>query len=245
MNSQTAITYHIRAFKVCGMWLLGNSSLLYRLWSFIYSLFVCIIFPISAVICVFFADSVEVFVDHLFISSTFIMAAIKGFNVFVKLKTFSQLFQLMSELDETITPEEHQKIFLPIFKQSNGLFLFFCGNYGASWLFILFQVLASSPEKRMWSSTYLYPIEFLHHPTIYMGGIVFQGIANFLLVIFGIALDSYPASLLHVLSGHISVLGNRMSNIADCKKRHDSFGEKQELITNCKRYILISRLQLE
>lgn len=53
-------------------------------------------------------DSVNAAVDHLVMTSTIVIAAIKGLNVLAEEKNLIQLFHLMMELDETITTEEYE-----------------------------------------------------------------------------------------------------------------------------------------
>lgn len=140
----------------------------------------------------------------------------------------------MNELDETVKLKKHQDIFIPIYKESDFLFKFFCGSYFSAFTFLTTFVFLSPPENRIWSSTFLYPIAFLHHPAIYMGGLIFQFVSNLFCVNMDIAVDTYGSSLLNVLRGHLTVLGCELSDLDDLNK--------QGLIECCEKYILILRL---
>lgn len=92
------------------------------------------------------------------------------------------------------------------------------------------------------SSTFLYPNAFLHQQAIYLGGIVFQSISNLFLVTVDIMVDTYGASLLYVLGGHIDVLGQRLQSLGNgCNKYDDYRREEANLVELCKKYLLIIR----
>lgn len=78
MDSRNVLKWHIRVFKVCGMWPPDNRSPWYTVWMFVFCFAVNIVFPISLLTCVVFVNSINGMVDHLLISSTVFMAAIKG-----------------------------------------------------------------------------------------------------------------------------------------------------------------------
>lgn len=115
------------------------------------------------------------------------------------------------------------------------LFSIFFVDYMLAWVVILLQVLVSPPEMRIWPSTNPLPFEYLHTPAIYLSGLIFQGASNLLLVFLDGALDTYGASLLNLLSGHIAVLGTRLENIDHLSSN------RLHLVDCCKRYILILR----
>lgn len=240
MNSRLVLKWHIIVLKWCGLWPPEGGSILYNIWIVIFSLFINFGFPISQVICVLWVESVNSAVDHLIITSTVIMAVIKGFNALAKQKSFYELFDLMKELDSTVTPEEYDKIFKQKFLVSDRLLLLFCVNYMASWTSAVVQEIMSHPSKRLYSSTYYYPSEFLHDPRIYLGGVIFQLFANLLLVFVDIVVDTYGASLMLVLDGHIEVLGQRFQQLRQNESQSNK-DQKKTLVVLCKKYLLIIR----
>ncbi|XP_055304753.1 odorant receptor 33a-like [Sitodiplosis mosellana] len=199
-------------------------------------------FPVSQLVCILWVDSVNAAVDHLIITSTVIMAIIKGLNVLAKKKTFVELLRLMKELDATVTTEEYECVFKRKFLVSDGLLLLFCANYIGSWSCVAIQVIMSHPANRLWSSTYLYPSEFLHQCGIYLGGIIFQAISNLLLVFVDIVVDTYGASLLHILGGHIEILSQHLQALGKGCNNIEEFRQQEPiLIELCKKYLLIIR----
>lgn len=160
----------------------------------------------------------------------------------MKKKKFDGLLRIMQSLDDTVTSEEQQKIFQPIIKETNFIFKSYACCVMSAYSFLVLQVIVAPPEKRIWPSTFPYPFEFMHQPTIYWGGLIFQAASNSFHVTFDIAADTYGAVLLNVLNGHISLLGMRMRNMDDnMQKTNDPQEQKRLLINYCQRYILILR----
>lgn len=242
MNSRNVLKWHIRVFKICGLWPPHGGSILYTIWSIFFTLTVYIGFPISQLAVVFFVDSVNAAVDHLVMTSTIVMAAIKGLNILVQRKNLIKLFGLMKELDETITIEEYNHVFKKKFQESDFLLLLFCVNYIGSWICVGIQVIMSDPGHRLYSSTHLLPNAFLHQQNIYVGGIIFQAISNLFMVFVDIVVDTYGASLLHVLGGHLDVLGQRLRELGkNCSETVHYGQQNKKLIDLYKEYLLIIR----
>lgn len=112
----------------------------------------------------------------------------------------------------------------------------------SAWIHVAMQVMMSPPNTRIWSSTFSYPVELLHHTNIYIGGILFQAFSNFSLVIVDVAVDTYGASLLHVLGGHLNILGKQLRNLGQNNMRNPEIERKTEMIEICEKYVSIIEL---
>lgn len=242
MNSRNVLRWHMGVFKLFGLWAPQNFSILYTIWSIICASLFYIGDPISQLMAVFYVSSVNGAVDHLVMTSTIIMAAIKGLNVLVRRKKLAELFRLMEELDQTVTPDEHERVFKQKFLDSDRLFFLFCINYIGSWICVGFQTIMAEPERRLYSSTYFFPNEFLNQPNIYFGGMIYQAMSNVVLVLVDIAADTYGASLLHVLGGHIDILCESLQRLGeDCDETEDYQHQEVVLVELCEKYLKIIR----
>lgn len=242
MNSRKVLKWHIRVFKICGFWLPEDESTLYNFYTIIFSILVFVGLSTSQLISVFYLDSINAIVDHLILTSTNIMMSIKAFNLLYKRKVFAKLLQLMKQMDNTVSDDEEKSIFRPLFIDSDRMLLIFLIDYAFSWIFVAIQVIMSPPKTRIWSSTFFYPVEILHRPNIYIGGILFQAISTIFLIIFSVAGDSYGASLLHILGGHLNVLGSHIRNFGKNELRFTAIDRKAELVNIYKKYISIIEL---
>lgn len=244
MDSQRVLKWHLRAFKLCGLWPPENGSFLYNIWIVIFISIVNIGFPISQLVCVLWVDSVDAAVDNLIITSSVVMVVVKGLDVLAKKKTFVELLRLMMELDATVTFEEYERILKQKFLHSDRLLLLFCVTYIGAWSCIVIQVIMSDPVHKLWSSTYLYPNEFLHRRDIYVGGIIFQATSNLFVVLLGIFVDTYGAILLQILGGHIEILSENFQALGeDCTEAQQYEHQGRVLIDLCKKYLLIIRFE--
>lgn len=240
MSSQELLKWHIRIFKLCALLPPEKPSTLHRFHLISFCIFIYIAFPLSELTSALFVKSTAAVVDRLILTSSNVLVATKSFNLLFKRKRFTEILRINNKLEETALQKERLNILSPIFKQSDFIFWFFGINYFGCWVFVFLQVLISGPELRIWSSTYFYPVEILHHPLIYFGGIVFQDIASFFHMS-SIALDTYGASLIATLTGHITILCQRFQTMGHSTDRGAKYHEKQELIGLCERYILITK----
>lgn len=240
MDSRQILKWHINIFRAYGMWRPKNKSKLYDFYVIIYSIFFNVGLPLSELVCVLFVGSVDAIVDNLVLTSSVILVVLKTFNVLVKQKIFYEVFDILKELDETITPKDH-KIFVQISKRSSFWLLFFLIDFVSCWAISLFQVIVSDAKYRIWSSTYLYPAGILHHPIIYFSGVVFQGIGHFIQVTLNPAVDTYGAALIDLINGHINVLSRELNSLGySVEEMESSQHQKLALIHICKKYASIN-----
>lgn len=242
MDSQKALKWHIAVFKVTGLLSPEKPSNIYSYYSITVSILSFILFPLSALSCVFFLDSIDSIVENLILTSSSIMLAVKGFNLLIKQRVFVELLNTLKKLDVSVTQNEFQRIFLPKVGRSNRLLLLFGLLCMLNWFCVALQVIVLPMEERMWLSTLLYPIEILHHPIIYVGGVVFQCLASLHQVSVACAVDTYCTPLIDTINGHYKVLGERLS-VLGCslanRKSKDCLPEKLTLVDLCEKYIVI------
>lgn len=240
MYSLDILKNHIIIFRYCGFWPDEKSSWLYVCWSIIYTAIVCICFPISQLVCVFFVDSVDAIVDHLLLTSTLIMASVKGINVMVQKRKLVQLFNTLNAMDENVAVEnrKYEEIFQPIMKNSQQLNKICFGAYLSSWIILVMQVIFSSADKRGggWSSTHFYPSAFLRQQSIYVNGLFYQAASNLLIIVMVGAADTYPIILLNILSGHIDVLKIQLQEFDASEELKNDSNVYRSLVRFCETY---------
>lgn len=240
MYSVDLLKYHVAIFRWCGFWPYENGSCLYDCWSVLFSVVVAIGFPLTQLVCVAFVDSMDQIVEHLVLSSTVVMASVKGFNVMIQKRKLVQMFSILAEMDENVAIEKanYKKIFKNVAKNCNMMSYAFFVSYITSWSILVLQVIFSHVENREWSSTYLYPSAYWRQPSIYWGVLIFQAVSNLILCIEDAAVDTYAVVLLDILGGHIDVLKIQLREFG--AERNDSIDYKT-LVRFCKNYTSIVR----
>lgn len=244
MYSVDFLKYHILMFRACGLWPNERGSWLYDCWSTIFIVGVAIAFPLSQLVCVLFVDSMDAIVEHLVLSSTVVMASVKGINVLIQKRKLVQLFGILNQMDENVTIEErkYKEIFDPIRKNCNTISLTFVAAYGIAWLILVLQaVFTSAGSSSGWSSTYLYPSEYLHKPSIYIGGLIYQATSNLFLCELDAALDTYAVILVNILVGHIDVLKIQLQEFDAKERSKNDPNQYKSLIYFCENFDAILR----
>lgn len=215
MDSLELLRNHINTFKLFGLWpyFQLKPSLWYRLWSFITFITIGILFTLSLILSVFYSSSVDKIVDNLIITSSVVVVILKGINLFVNKSKLLELFQLLHRIDSQIHEEKHLSKFSIIFRDCRYLYTAYLYTFMPTVIMLIFQVIFSRPERRMWNSTYLYPYDWAKDPYAYYGGIVFQGISNCCVCYFAISVDTYGIILIKILEGYVEILCDRVQKL--------------------------------
>lgn len=245
MYSVDSLKYHILSFRVCGLWPNLNGGWLYDCWSALFLICVAFGFPLSQLVCVIFVDSVDGVVEQLLLTSTVAIASAKGFNIYIQKRRLAKLFGILNGMDDELaidSKSKYKEVFDPLKKIGTVLSFMFLGAYGTAWAILAVQVILSTPEKRAgWSSTYLYPSEYLHKPSIYVGGLFYQGASNLILCAVDAALDTMPVILLNILVGHIEMLKILLREIDTSGRFRQESTQHQALVRVCKNYQKIEK----
>lgn len=242
MDSTENLRFHIITFRLAGLWPSEGGSLIYDIWAYVLNIVVCIGYPLFQLICVLYVASIAEIADHMAITISVINASVKALILRMKKRKSDELLKLMRKIDLQVTSSDAMEIMTKISKESAYLKYIFMLSYLNCCLCVALQVIFSPPDKRLWSSTYFYPTEyvFMHKPMVYVGVLVFQVVGNFITCYLDAALDTYPPTLLHILGGHIDVLGLRIQELGHDRKQRSSHNENnKKLINICKDFVII------
>lgn len=239
MDTRKVLNWHLKILRVLGLWPEPDDSIGYSIRSIVLGLFLFMSYPLFQFACVFFVNSVDDAVVILLLSSTMVTTVMKVYIVKSNRGTFADLLTLMQEMDQTISFSEHELFFVPIFQQCKLMFITFCSICYSSWVLLVLQTIVSPPESRLYLSTYLYPIEVLHLPIIYYGGLIYEAASNSIFIAVTQAVDLFGPSLLHVLGGNIDILCKRLQFYGT--KKRNLHQQKTELVQLCRMYLRIIR----
>lgn len=186
-------------------------------------------------VSVLFVKNVNQAVDNLVMTSSLVMAGIKGVNIFLNRHRLQELFDMLDHLDKAITKEE-ERMFDQIFEESRILLKMFLVAYLSAWLCLTSQIFWSNKDQILWSSTLFYPYEPLQAPSIYFTVLVYQCFSNFCICVVDSSADTYGVVLNHVLGGHVDVLGKRLQELGHSESSKDSKQlnkEARDLLIQC------------
>lgn len=252
MGSKNVLSGQILIFKFFGLWPSVNPKFYHYLHTAIAFYLLSIGFIVSLGISIAFVKSIKQAIDNLIVSSSVILAFIKGINVYFNKTKLIKLFEMLKQVDDQCSCENEIKKLQKMYLDSKILFNLFLSTYITAWIVLAFQSMWASKDKVFWSSTALYPHEINQNKIVYWLLLMFQGFANFLLVILVAATDTYGVILNHILDGHIDVLASRLEALGSDKYAHleQSFGKMQKrmcdfALENCVRtYFTCLRLEI-
>lgn len=240
MDTREIVSYYVKTFKVYGLWPPENNRMsynIYNIWSVIVVNLMFIVHSLFKLSSVIFASSVDDIVHILLVASAVVTISMKAFIVRAVKDTFIKLLDLMVDMDKNIQLSEYNTFLHPLVKRSKLVFksyvLFVC----VTWTSLIHQLFVTPPKERIYSSTYYYPYPSLKTPLIYVGGLVYEALANLFIIPIFCAFNLYGIMLMCILVSYIDIL---------CKRLH-SFGQgnprdqKSALFNICELYIDISR----
>lgn len=213
MRSFAVVEKHIWVYKIFGLWPPDHPSAWYSLFSALAIGLVYVGFPVTLGASVMFVDSMNRVVDNLVMTSSLVMAGVKGINVFLNKSNLKELFKMLDYLDSRIKTKAEEQTFEPIFDECHKLLKMFMTAYLVAWSCLTLQIFWSDTDQILWSSTLFYPFESLKTPPIYFSVLVFQCFSNFCICVVDASADTYGVVLNHILGGHIDVLGSRLRNL--------------------------------
>lgn len=205
----------IRPFELFGVWPKSSSPLLYHLWTLTMFLVVGIAFPFSQLINCLFVDSVAAFVGILLVTSTVTVVVAKSVIIYKKRSKLVRLLSILKRLDSEVHELDHVEILNRVLRQCLKIYYLFLFIYVFACVILTFQALLVPKEYRMWPSTVMYPYKWAQVEGVYIGGIVFQGIANTLICVFSGSGDTYGINLSNILVAHIRILCLKLERLRE------------------------------
>lgn len=242
MDSRENLNFHITLFRLGGIWPSKDGSIIYEFWTYFFNIIICVGFPLTQMVCVFYVDSVAVIVGLFVITVTNLITTVKALIIRAKKKQFDKLLQVMQEIDLQIPSSVIKTTMTKISNESTLIKNVFSMMYLSCWTSVALQVIFSPRDERIWSSTFPYPYGIMHEPVIYFGILIYQVIGNGLSCLLDAALDSYPPILLHILDGYIEVLGYRLRELGNNSKiSTHNITNSQKMIKICEDFLAILR----
>lgn len=228
-------------FRITGMWAPLKRSYLYHLLSIFILVVIGIGCPLTQIINVIFVDSLANFMDQLLVSVTVVAATVKGVNFYMQQKKVRRIFALHKRMLDRIDIgfNDSDDIKLQKIIRFNVLICkFFLYIYWCGLTAVGFQTIFSSPEKRLWPSTYFLPFESAKVPTVYMAGLIYQGFSEFWFCIWNAIEDTYPIIMVLMLCNHMEKLQNRLCRLGTIKLSR-SIGNKNKRDSNKEFYVML------
>lgn len=247
VNSVKVLKYQILIFRVFGIWPPKTPTIISRLHTFVAFYVLSLGFIGTLSLSIMNVKSVKQVIDNLIISSSVILAFIKGVIIYFNKPKILSLFKILRELDDKVSDNAERKCLNIIYGHSQKMLKLFLGAYMTAWIVLVMQSFWADKEKAFWSSTTLYPHEISQNRIVFWFVLVFQAFANFCLCLVVGAADTYGVILNYLLGGHVDILAIRLQKLGfetEGKEQRTANGQKYsstshvDLSQNVKTYIL-------
>lgn len=219
--------------RVSGMWPPIKRPNYYYLLSLIVFIGIGIGCPLTQVLNMLFVDSITDVMDQCLISITMFASAWKGVNLFIQHRKIREIFELHRDMLRHTSKAENDR-FSALAATNVRLYYFFIAIYMCGWTGVCCQTIFSSPEKRLWPSTYFLPLDVAKLPSVYLGVLFYQGLSEVLFCIWNALQDTYPIIMILMLCEHIDQLQERLKLLGIEQKKVQ--GKKSVLITDAEHY---------
>lgn len=223
---------------VTGFWPPKKKSFLYDMLSFIYFVFIGVVFPLTLFLNIFFAESIDEAMNYLFISITCWNSAFKAAVIYSQRENIRKLFHMHADMLRGGSSESDRH-FDQIARTNVNMYKYFQILYCSAWIAKVIQTVLSKPENRVWASTSHMPYKFAQNHTVYISGLLYQITCGLVIVIWTAVEDTYTIALMTMACGHVTQLKAR-SKILGTKYPAGVDRDRyfyMEVIDCCKRYV--------
>lgn len=212
MKSCQVMDFHLRAWKMCGLWHKTDDPRWYVVYASIVWVTCFVIFPCIIALQLFFAESLSEFIEILLILPTS-MVAIKGVLIIINHSKLQTLFDLMDKMDAAVQRDEHRAIVQTQINGSQFLLYLLSGEYFCSMTANLLIALLSIDRALLFAMPRFWPFDYKNNDTMYYFVIGYQLVACSVIAFTSLSMDVYGLALYKILGAHLDVLGNKIAMV--------------------------------
>lgn len=211
-SSLEVMSFHLRAWKICGLWPNVDDSRPYTAYTFLLWTSCFIVFPLLIAMQLIFAATLKEFIEIALILPT-AMVGVKGALIIINRKKLLALFALMRRLDSVVTLDEHKATVQEQIRGSRFLLLLLSGEYIISMAANILVPLLSTERVLMFGLPRFDPIDYKNSAVGFWFIIGYQAIACSMIAFTSVSMDVYGLALFKIVGAHIDVLGDKLERI--------------------------------
>lgn len=225
---------HVFIMRVTGIWPMADDSAWYTRYTVVIFLLIGLLLPLEESVNIFFAmDSVEGAMDHVYLSLTHFITAVKAFIIYWYRDDIREIFRLHAILlrGNDVTTDRYKRTV----RMNYLVHISFTSIYVISWWGALVQVLTSEPDEAMWRSTLHFPFKLADNHALYLIVLVYQGLSILANVFWTAVTDAFYVALINMICYHVTYLKKRLvrlgaqpndrlfyKDLIECCERHES-----------------------
>lgn len=217
VNSMEVMQFHLRAWKLCGMWPRKPSSRPCTIPTLFLWTICFVVFPLLIAMQLYFAATLNEFIEIALVLPT-AMVGIKAAMIMINRKRFLMLFDLMHRLDIfNISQPEHQHIVSEQIRGSRFLLTLLSGEYIVSMAAQCLAPIISADRILMFGLPRFDPFNYRQSLTAYFFVITYQFVACSTIAFVSLSMDLYGLALFKMLGAHIDVLTDKFRRVGKIK----------------------------
>lgn len=215
IRSIDAMKFHIKVWRILGLWPPSTTIspawtlILYRVYSFFFFGIFFVLFTASLLMNLVFVANISEVVDTLLVSSTVLLATLKGFCIISKLSKLRETFDIINRLDDFVINDEQRLIIGESMKTSRRLVVMLSCCYYCGVTSGLILSIVGSELKLMWPAWYP-GIPWQDDMKWFWIILLFQFVASMLIAVMDSSADVYGTAMSNLLSAHLDSLSLRL-----------------------------------
>lgn len=206
VDTRPIFNYHIKIFKLFGLWPPKNPTNLNRWHTFLAFINFGYGFMLTLILTFAFLKSLNGIIDNLLIFSIVLLITIKGSVLYYRKPKILEIFGIFDELNEQIRTSGEAVFVNEIIRECRLLLKIIISCYLSAYTFLAVFNLIADIDNGFWPSTAFYPYEFAQLKWVYWSVFIYQGVADFVMCLTGTAVDTFGVFLSNILGSHLEVL---------------------------------------
>lgn len=203
---------HVFVLRITGLWPMPrhDSPWYYRLTIAIF-LLTGLIYPVSLTVNIFFANTIEEAMDHVFLSSTVWLTAIKAAVVYWRRDSIHDLFRIHVGLLKSAT--SNTDTYETVIRNNVRVHLAMATLYHLTSFVFVVQSCFSQREDSLWPSTLHFPYAFAQKRSVYWIVLVYQMICGQSITVWVAVQDAFFIALIGTVCHHVAQLKQRLRHL--------------------------------
>lgn len=219
------LSYHISAWKLCGIWKWPDQPHWYSKYSFCYCVIIYVIFPFLMSMNLFYAVNIYAIIETLCFLPTG-MVGIKLWLLISKKTHIIRILTLSKRMERKIRKMQEIETIRKCDQESRSCVRSLMILYVSASITSYFDVQIAGNKKLMWAMWL--PYNFENSKALYQIALGVQLMISMLECVIHSSLDSFGATMYKILGAHIDILGQRLQDLA--KPKTKMIGKRQTMI---------------
>lgn len=235
---------HVLMMRVTGVWPTADDPSWYKWLTIAFFSFVGLLFPLSLLVNVLFANSIEEAMDYSFTSLSCWSSSFKTSMIFWQRQRVRELFRIHGRLSHGFghNAEHHTRVA----QINTRVHVYLSIVYSVTVCTNVVQSIFSKPEDAILPSTTHFPFEFAQRRAVFWSLFVCQTLCVNCLIIWTGIDDSFFIALINTTCGHLTDLKERLKSLGSDYTNADENRDLRfckEMFGCCKQYEECSRCE--